>query len=368
MVELEGLEAHDSADQLVVFGAAAGAERDEMGLVCVCGGQGTSPCVLVETSYRSKDMCMGVAPEVDKPVLLCTAALEGTLVRMYCFGHKWMLSTHRKLDANKSRWGSARSFGQLFATAMANQLRLSGTPTLDEIASAMSLDPGYAHAFLVRPVEPAAAIACAPAGPGDVVVWYAGSVALRSKRQVPTFDLPFRAARDVPPVPRYNVTALSQALAGGFALPACAHGLLVFVGTSGTVESLVKVWLPGMIERTAVRGNEPDLLIRYLELFWQQSPDANMRQRFLNIYCFPEFAQADCVLARIAVQMANAYMLRFGKKKYVRVPPDCYPIFKTMRALEPKLGSKNALNQAAFAAIVATNPRTLAKVVRRCLA
>jgi hypothetical protein len=38
---------------------------------------------------------------------------EGTLLRVF-YHKKWYLSTHRKLDAFKSRWGSDETFGDIF--------------------------------------------------------------------------------------------------------------------------------------------------------------------------------------------------------------------------------------------------------------
>lgn len=39
---------------------------------------------------------------------------EGTVVRMIYFGAQWNMTTHRRLDATKSRWGNARPFGLIF--------------------------------------------------------------------------------------------------------------------------------------------------------------------------------------------------------------------------------------------------------------
>ena len=41
-------------------------------------------------------------------------AYEGTLVRMFYYNEKWYITTHRKLDAFKSKWASKESFGEQF--------------------------------------------------------------------------------------------------------------------------------------------------------------------------------------------------------------------------------------------------------------
>ncbi len=42
-----------------------------------------------------------------------TEAIEGTLIRIFYFNDKWIITTHRKLDAFKSKWGSEKSFGDI---------------------------------------------------------------------------------------------------------------------------------------------------------------------------------------------------------------------------------------------------------------
>jgi hypothetical protein len=39
---------------------------------------------------------------------------EGTVIKMLYFGEQWNMTTHRRLDATKSRWGSSKSFGDIF--------------------------------------------------------------------------------------------------------------------------------------------------------------------------------------------------------------------------------------------------------------
>ena len=44
--------------------------------------------------------------------------LDGTLLRLYYFGEEWLLSTNRKLSAHDSRWGTRKSFGELFENVL----------------------------------------------------------------------------------------------------------------------------------------------------------------------------------------------------------------------------------------------------------
>jgi len=41
-------------------------------------------------------------------------ALEGTLIRVFNYNEKWIISTNKKLNAFDSYWGSSKSFGKIF--------------------------------------------------------------------------------------------------------------------------------------------------------------------------------------------------------------------------------------------------------------
>ena len=43
---------------------------------------------------------------------------EGTLIRVFYFGDKWYITTHRKLDAFKSKWAGKNSFGECFKNSI----------------------------------------------------------------------------------------------------------------------------------------------------------------------------------------------------------------------------------------------------------
>ena len=49
-------------------------------------------------------------------------AYEGALLRLFYFSGKWFLSTHRKLNAFRSKWSSRESFGALFKKALEDEV------------------------------------------------------------------------------------------------------------------------------------------------------------------------------------------------------------------------------------------------------
>jgi hypothetical protein len=57
---------------------------------------------------------------LDKEDLFIENALEGTLVRYYCYNNEWILSTKKCIDSSKSRWISKKSFNDLFIDCVKN--------------------------------------------------------------------------------------------------------------------------------------------------------------------------------------------------------------------------------------------------------
>lgn len=89
---------------------------------------------------------------------------EGSLIRVFNFNNKWYVSTHRKLDAYRSKWSSKVSFGQQFNDALKseyennedfqNRLNLEDkTEKDDKVIKEKffeTLDKDFCYCFLVR--------------------------------------------------------------------------------------------------------------------------------------------------------------------------------------------------------------------------
>ena len=82
---------------------------------------------------------------------------EGALLRMFNFNGKWYISTHRKLDAFRSKWASRDSFGTLFKAALSsveevNELFRNSLPQGDDIIERFQsiLDKNKHYMFLVH--------------------------------------------------------------------------------------------------------------------------------------------------------------------------------------------------------------------------
>lgn len=89
----------------------------------------------------------GVPAEIDEMINQGSSkfyrAHEGTLLRIFYHSDRWYLTTHRKLNAFKSYWGTRKSFGDLFVEGL-RELGLTLPDFLD------SLDKERQYVFLIH--------------------------------------------------------------------------------------------------------------------------------------------------------------------------------------------------------------------------
>ena len=78
---------------------------------------------------------------LDTNQLFMEYSIEGSLIRLYNYDNKWILSTKRCIDANKSKWLSTKNFVELFYECL-------GNINLDEI-----INPKYCYSFIISHPE-----------------------------------------------------------------------------------------------------------------------------------------------------------------------------------------------------------------------
>jgi hypothetical protein len=82
---------------------------------------------------------------------------EGTLLRLFFNQNRWVLSTHKRINAFDSKWSSSKSFGELFIDALLHFFTVEGKDKLtfenneelfDQFCN--TLDREHVYTFLVR--------------------------------------------------------------------------------------------------------------------------------------------------------------------------------------------------------------------------
>jgi len=86
------------------------------------------------TDEYMEDDCEKIQKKVDGNLddWMFQYSVEGTLLRMFFYQDKWYLSTHKKLNAFRSRWSCKQTFGELFVEALGeiyeSEILESGSP------------------------------------------------------------------------------------------------------------------------------------------------------------------------------------------------------------------------------------------------
>jgi hypothetical protein len=256
-------------------------------------------------------------------------AYEGALLRLFYFSGKWFLSTHRKLNAFRSKWSSRESFGTLFKRALEDEVTFNmnlrerlGDSTDDNILDRFqdSLDKTKQYMFLLRNTSDNR-IVCMPPKAGEHLLYHVG-----------TFN---------------NVGELSMTTDIGLAYPEAQHfqnleELIRFVDTGldikrhqgvvcfGPNGKQIKVYHREYQNLFRARGNEPSLKFRYLQV----RMNSQVSGILYNLY--PDmtntFDEIENTLYDIARLIYRAYVQRFIKKLYVTVPREEYQIINQSHA------------------------------------
>lgn len=78
---------------------------------------------------------------LDKNQLFMEYSIEGSLIRLYNYDNKWILSTKRCIDASKSKWLSNKNFVELFHECL-------GNINLEHV-----INPNYCYSFIISHPE-----------------------------------------------------------------------------------------------------------------------------------------------------------------------------------------------------------------------
>lgn len=239
---------------------------------------------------------------------------EGVVIRCFHAANKWFVSTHRRLDASRSKWSSRVSFGDTFALSVQHYYAdlfadKDGDTPMDKFFA--FLDTSRQYVFLLEH-DTDNRIVCAPR---DVpLVYHLGtyidnefdtetSIGMQQPRQVhpATFDDLMEAVEQVQPFEM--------------------QGYVVFTPT-GQIK-LLNSQYKYLFD---LRGNEPSIKFRYLQI----RMDYQRNQDFCTIYDTHRdtFMAYENAIYEIALRIKNAYIKRFIKKEFVTMPPEEYSIIK----------------------------------------
>jgi len=216
---------------------------------------------------------------------------EGTLLRLY-YSDKWYLSTHRKLDAFQSRWGSSESFGEIF-------LKCLQTSFEDLVAS---LNPANVYFFLVRNTKETRIVSHPPE---QYQMYHVGT--WNGKFDMSSIGLPQQDPMEFPN--RYEVYHYVKNVN-----PFESQGVIAFHKETG---KQFKILNSNYQNYVRIRNNEPDVQFRFLELWRDQT--SPLFKSFLEMY--PQFVNKISMYTnysfKIAKHLHNLYFKKFVQKEKI---------------------------------------------------
>jgi hypothetical protein len=245
-------------------------------------------------------------------------AHEGALIRVFNFNNKWYTSTHRKLDAFRSKWASRESFGESFKTALSveeefNDSFRKSLPQGEDILKRFqsTLDIKKQYMFLIRNNKNNRIVCDQPerATVFHVGTFIDGKLSLKENINLPTPQ-------------EQKFLTVDKML--DFVDKISYRNLQGVIGF--TNNNQVKIINKDYQDLFRARGNEPSIKFRYLQV------RMNSRSTNMLFHLYPEMAEAfdiyENTLYDIARSIYRVYVQRFIKKQYSTAPKEEFSIIR----------------------------------------
>lgn len=281
--------------------------------------------------------------EIDWSKSMVTISHEGCFLRVFNHNGKWYISTHRKLDANNSRWGSKYSFKNLFVTALEEMLGCEEEFDLERDFYA-KLDTNLIYTFLLRNNQNNRIVCNAPSK-NESRIYYTGYFPKGCNHDyIPNLSpigLEMLDIKVSQKIPVKNVTDVVHFVSNQSYK--YHQGVIVFYnGGNGRPTHIFKLMCPKYLEYKEIRNNCSNLIYRYAQL----RRDNVNKEKIIEL--FPQFSydffQFENTLNKIATHVSTQYINRFLKKQYAAVTPLQYKITKKLREWYLEAPHKNYIN------------------------
>ena len=284
---------------------------------------------------------------------------EGCLLRVFHFNNKWHVSTHRKLNAFRSKWSSKVSFGQMFVDALEylyennkSFKKKVDVSDNDKVYNKFldSLNTSNQYMFLLRNSYENR-IVCQP--PENHTVYHVGTF-LKDGSLTLEEDVGVEQPTKHSFTTKQEMSDYVQNLDINN-----IQGLYVYC--DGNQYKLLN---DDYVELFETRGNEPSIKFRYLQV----RMDGKQRQNLY--YLYPRHADSfddyENILYNVAKKINSDYISRFIKKKYVTVPKEEFGVMKKCHAWHLE---ERVRNRISFTKVIEVlneqTPSQLNKIIKR---
>lgn len=254
---------------------------------------------------------------------------EGVLIRMFFYDGKWFMSTHRKLDAFKSKWSTKVSFGEMFVRCLEKEYLQNSEfkDKLDQLSSTdlyiferfkSILEKTKQYMFLMLN-NAENRIVCVN-DPSESQMYHVGtfdSFTLNTVDSDCGISKPQEFLYENLDLTLQNVFIHSQTLDYKK-----YQGIIIFTPNN----KQYKVFNKDYQYFFNIRGNEPSIKFRYLQIRCNSEYSDTIRRMYPEMCS--SFDKYDTYIQTIARDIFNAYVERFMKKKFTTVSQDEYVIVK----------------------------------------
>lgn len=268
-------------------------------------------------------------------------AEEGTLVRVWFHNYSWHISTHKKLDAMHSRWGSKDIHAELFVEALSWYVK---NKLADEIEYAddddlidayfSKLDRKRIYTFVVRPNSRNRVVCNAPDHP---TLYFAGEFddefILRSENTSKIEQPEHICINDDEDLVKY-LLAMD---------PMRAQGVMIYYGEDTPDFGTIKLTSSAHQRLVDVRCNVPSIRFRYLQVR-NDSTSVGMLTALYPDY-LSEFQRYEEILATSAEMIFQGYVDRYINHEYVVLPQSLWFIAKDLHDLYLQDTLKNRISR-----------------------
>lgn len=270
--------------------------------------------MIPEISVMESDRFTNIMQTLGTDIVFMQA-FEGTLLNVWFCRDKWRISTTKKLNAFSSRWGSSTSYGDYFLNCLSiNNL------SFDQFAE--NLDKSKIYSFFLRTFNENRIVcnkydtpACFFMGMFDKENNFSFTIQRPEQVVFPSIPI-YDDITDLPTLFK-KVTDMD---------PFEAQGVLIINAKSQAVKLMSQAYL----ELHTLRGNSPNLLMRYITLI--KAKDQGAIDGFCKLYPEQEGERKDFqrVIRIMSKNLVSKYIKRYIKHEIVVLPAEQHGLMKEL--------------------------------------
>lgn len=285
-------------------------------------------------------------------------SLESTLLRIFYHHDQWYLSTHKKLDAFKSRWSCRATFGDLFVEALATQSGQKTDQALEWLHGFLNQEKVYC--FLLRSNQENR-IVC-QVNPKRSKIVYLGSFfkgpdVILDRSPLIITDMEFARPEEISGINTFSCLWEKLEL-----IPYQDYQGILAVHQP--TQKYIKILNTEYKKYYDLRGNNPNLRFRYLEL--RNDPDRLRMLYFLYPKSAELFDQLEDTIHRISRMIYHFYVNRYIKNQFITLPKEEFQLMKKCHNWYLQDRKNNRIfSQKVLEMMAGEEPLHLYKMIRR---